>query len=513
MIRIKIGLSAILLLLLACSPEKALIKKAREMNTIEGYKNYLAEYEEGRYTEEAVQKISGIRFAHRRDSAFVSLIQKLKTGVKPAGAVLRIQPSDKVLMGTPVSVKLDHLPPNTTATLHAYRRRWGGLVYSFATFQSDPQGHILLDQLPPVQGTYTIADSLGIFWSMSWPAQKDKEMPFVIRELKENTVCFNLEIDHEVVSAKTLELMEKLPNIVTEQIHTDSLTAVFHYPENQRNLPVLILVAGGSKEEFDWNHRMTQIIASNGYASLSLPYNHIKPLPEYLEKVPLEYFFHAVDWVRQQPVVDPQKIIIAGGSRGGELALLLGSMDPDIHGVVAISPSCVVWQGLPHNPFNLISPKAAWTFNGKDIPFMKHRIHWPTLWKIINGGGQIEMMYFHEKPLEDPSKIEQTRIRVENIMGPVLFIAGKDDRMWPSYAMCRMMQQRLDSLQFGYPVQELYYEHAGHRVIAPDLMPTIDYQYEGTKFGGTDSGNANAQIDAWKEMIGFLNTYFKEDGT
>ena len=75
MIRIKIGLSAILLLLLACSPEKALIKKAREMNTIEGYKNYLAEYEEGRYTEEAVQKISGIRFAHRRDSAFVSLIQ------------------------------------------------------------------------------------------------------------------------------------------------------------------------------------------------------------------------------------------------------------------------------------------------------------------------------------------------------------------------------------------------------------------------------------------------------
>jgi len=114
----------------------------------------------------------------------------------------------------------------------------------------------------------------------------------------------------------------------------------------------------------------------------------------------------------------------------------------------------------------------------------------------------------HEGRLDDWSKIEPALIKVEKINGPILFIAGKDDQMWPSYQMCQMMQHRLDSLHFKHPVKGLYYDNAGHRVTSPDLLPTIDYKYEDVIFGGTDSGNANAQIDSWNKMIEFLKAYF-----
>ena len=73
------------------------------------------------------------------------------------------------------------------------------------------------------------------------------------------------------------------------------------------------------------------------------------------------------------------------------------------------------------------------------------------------------------------------------------------------------MEGRLDSLQFKYPVQGLYYNNTGHMVIGPNLWPTIDYKYEETKFGGTDSANANSQIDSWNRMMEFLKTYFPTD--
>ena len=110
--------------------------------------------------------------------------------------------------------------------------------------------------------------------------------------------------------------------------------------------------------------------------------------------------------------------------------------------------------------------------------------------------------------IDDKSKIEPALIKVENINGPILFIAGKDDRVWPSYKMCQMMKHRLDSLNYKFPVKCLYYENAGHNIISPDLFPTIDYQYEQTVVGGTNSGNASAQIDSWNKMIEFLKTYF-----
>ena len=53
---------------------------------------------------------------------------------------------------------------------------------------------------------------------------------------------------------------------------------------------------------------------------------------------------------------------VIGGSRGGELALLLGALFRQVSSVVAIAPSHAMWGGYSRSP--------AWTLNGKGLPYM-----------------------------------------------------------------------------------------------------------------------------------------------
>lgn len=423
-------------------------------------------------------------------------------------AQIVIKPSNQVLMGTPISILLQQLPPKKIITLHAYRRDWNSLLYSFSTYQSDEYGQVSIGQAEALSGTYIGIDALGIFWSMSHPTSDSIRLPFNIKDLKHYTIYFAIECDLKIIATEQLELLEKLPNVVSEKINDDSLKAIFHYPKDVQHLPVLILLSG-SEGGYDNVSKMAQIIASHGYAVLALAYFKIDPLPKYLAKIPLEYPFHAIDWIKGKPNIDRTRIIIAGGSRGGELALLLASMRSDLKGVIAVEPSCVLWQGLPHSLLSIFFSEPAWTLNGNTLPYLDNRLSLPTLAKFGTDAKQIELIHLYEGLFDNTLEIEPATIKVENIKGPILLIAGKDGCVWPAYKMCNIIERRLDSLHFAYPVRGLYYKNAGHYVtITPSLNPTIDYKYEQLKVGGTDSGNASAQIDSWNKIIEFLRTNF-----
>ena len=122
---------------------------------------------------------------------------------------------------------------------------------------------------------------------------------------------------------------------------------------------------------------------------------------------------------------------------------------------------------------------------------------------------QVEMLELFKTIYNgDKSKIEPALIKVEKINGPILLIAGKEDKRWYSYYMCQMVKNRLDSLKFEHPVNGLYYDNVGHQVFGPHLTPTINNKYDHLALGGKDSENSAAQIDSWNKMIGFLQTYF-----
>jgi len=456
---------------------------------------------------EASGKIERTKFAELRDSVFSRFI-KIKEDTTNFEDCIIIKPLNKVLMGTFINIKLDHLPQNKNITLHAYRRKWEDLIYSFACFKTDSKGQIQLNKDKPISATYSGVDSLGIFWSMTKPTYRNEELPFEIKNLKLNTIYFQLEVDGRIFSKDELQLMLETPDIYCEEIRNKDMAANYYYPKNKQNLPLIIMLGGsdgGIPREVD---NRAKIISSHGYAVLALGYFGMDNLPKTLERIPVEYFFNAINRAKEKQFIDTAKIVIAGYSKGGEAALLIASMRRDIKGAIAFVPSNVRWQGIPNGPS--FSSKSSWTLNGKDLPYLKCSFSFSFFWKYICKSKQIEMREIF-KPIitEDKSKIDPALIEVEKINGPILLVAVKDDKIWPSYDMCQMMNNRLDSLKFEHQIECLYYDNAGHLIfLAPDLMPTIDYKYQQVAVGGKDSENSAAQIDSWNKMIGFLQTHF-----
>jgi len=98
---------------------------------------------------ESSQKIERMKFAELRDSVFSRFI-KIKEDTANFENCIIIKPFNKVLMGTFINIKLDNLPQNKNVTLHAYRRNWEGLIYSFACFKTDSKGQIQLNNDKPI---------------------------------------------------------------------------------------------------------------------------------------------------------------------------------------------------------------------------------------------------------------------------------------------------------------------------------------------------------------------------
>jgi len=166
----------------------------------------------------------------------------------------------------------------------------------------------------------------------------------------------------------------------------------------------------------------------------------------------LEYFEGVFEWLSQQSEVEPNHYLVMGVSKGGELALLLGSRYRQIKGVVALVPSNVVFQaiGLPR------LAGSSWSYRGKDIPFVSFTL---LAWLVAGALGALARGYNHvyDKSLRRISDDHEATIPVERIAGPVLLVSASSDRMWPSVRMCQAVIDRLTSNGFPY--------HHEHRVI------------------------------------------------
>ena len=111
--------------------------------------------------------------------------------------------------------------------------------------------------------------------------------------------------------------------------------------------------------------------------------------------------------------------------------------------------------------------------------------------------------------------IEKTAIPVEEIKCPILFISGKDDKVWPSTMMANRMVQRLIEKDFKYEFIHLAYEEAGHNFAGGGqgcgipYLPAEDYTNSSAR-GGTDKGNAMAAIDSWNQILKFIHRHLKD---
>lgn len=263
----------------------------------------------------------------------------------------------------------------------------------------------------------------------------------------------------------------------------------------------VILLGGGQ-----WGDYWAQQFANKDMVGLSIPYTGKEGLPRLPEEIELEYFENAINWLREQPEVDPDKIIVMGASRNAELALVIASTFPrSISGVVAYAPSAVSWSNTVL-PYNSNEMKSSWSYKGRDIPYV-------PMDKIKgNKSDEIKVLEYWNNGLEKTASVEKASIQVEKINGPILLFSGYDDRVWPSSFMADMIEKRLVENSFEHSFQNIKYDNAGHLISNnPDDKSSNrtgtsningkEYEYE---FGGSDIGDFKAKQDAKIKLMEFI---------
>ena len=213
-----------------------------------------------------------------------------------------------------------------------------------------------------------------------------------------------------------------------------------------------LMMLGGSEGGKSWSRikKPVEILVQRGYAVLSLAYFKEKGLPDSLEDIPIEYFEGAFSWLSNQEGIIPDEVAILGGSKGAEAGLLLGSLFPQVKAVIALSPSHVVWQGIPKKQFGLGKNScSSWSHYGESLPYLPYP---PVIKKsdIL----LLRLRQAHEEALMNSIQEKDAVIPVENINGAIMLISGNRDHIWPATLMGEKIMDRLTTQEFMH-----HFEH------------------------------------------------------
>jgi dienelactone hydrolase len=400
---------------------------------------------------------------------------------------LQVSPNP-AMVDEPVALRASDLQPGERVTIRGELTDGADTQWkSENRFVADAQGRIDTSRQAPVEGSYKSISGPGAIWSML-PVDKHAIRYQPPSNLSVQHIRFQLIRNSQQIASTQLEQV-RLAEGVRQVRLEGKLHGVLFLPAVTGPRPG-VLVLGGFEGGAPLD--MAAWLASHGYAALALAYFHYEDLPTALKEIPLEYFGSAVAWMMDRPEILRERIAVVGTSRGGELALQLGSMYGQLKAIVAYSPANVrLSAGLWYYAENL--PLASsWMWHGEPLAYMP--------------GG------FMQNPSDAPSPTIALRaaIGVEQTRGALLLICGEGDGVWPSSAMTAAVVDRLKRARYPYPVAVLKYPDAGHQAGQPEIIPawrgTLTSPVTGfvAKFGGTSEGNTESTLDAGPKVIKFL---------
>ena len=370
------------------------------------------------------------------------------------------------LLGAPALVEATGLPDGERIGVRVSTRDRTGRRWSATRARRPAAGELRLDAATLIPAML--------------PAGRDRLTPLDVDLLPPHgglALDVELLVDGRVVARAAARRLLARPEVTTRLLseRQDGLVGRFATTGGAAPRPA-VLVLGGSEGGLSRNPT-AELLASHGYDALQLAYFGERGLPPKLERIPLEYFARALDWLAARPGVDPQRLFVLGASRGAELALILGSRFPAlVHGVAAYAPSSYVVPALDG-----VTP--AWTHHGA-----------PVRPVALSGGWA------------DPRSAEgrAAAIPVERIRGPVLLVGGGDDLVWPAGDFVQAIADRLRA-RGKRNFASVLAAHAGHAVAAKlPLLPLATFSASGWSAGGFPAPDAVARTRAWAVLLGML---------
>jgi len=363
------------------------------------------------------------------------------------------------LVDAPLRVTVTGAKPGALVTVRLSTKDARGTKWSSsATFRADSRGTVDPARSAPVRGSYRGRDGEGLVWSMQPGSQSSAA--FIPRY---GRTAWDVAATAPGVQEATTGFTRQTggDNVRVRALH-DGLVGDYFASTTKAPRPPVMLI-GGSEGGVSTGF-MASLLASHGHPSLALGYFGAPGLPANLREIPLEYFARAARWLERQRGVDRRRLVVLGGSRGSEAALLLASDFPQlVHSVVALSPSSKVNSSLDGRA-------SGWTLHGRPLPYAYS---------------------FDADPAFEPKSV----IPVQRIGGPLLLVAGGEDKTWPSAAYAKAIARRASRARV------LIYPQAGHGVAfaIPDLPDSA----------GEDSvaaaATAHARADLWPKLLRFLD--------
>lgn len=214
--------------------------------------------------------------------------------------------------------------------------------------------------------------------------------------------------------------------------------------------------------------------------------------------VPID-FFEELRTEINKTSENSRSLTVVGTSKGAELTLLLASKFPDdIDNIVLYAPSAYVFNGLSDDRTKVNS---SWNYQGKEIEFLSFTGRMGSVYgnmmkdMIINKPMRLEPLY--SDIVKNAPNLEAASIDVSAVKANTLIFAGKDDQMWNSYEMGKLIKEKHTG-----ECELVAYDNVGHIFFGPPVM-------EGLAMGGEYEANEKAGKDSDTKLFETLDRWTK----
>lgn len=386
------------------------------------------------------------------------------------GPVITVTPA-RALMDEPLRIRISGADPHGRVHVAATVKQGTSLLWSSAAdFVANDHGIVDLTRQAPARGSYSGVHPMGIVWSMHQMTKTYEGLG--APGLSPIVYEFSATADDGKDAKAAVTRLRVADDVGCESIDKGQFVAFVCRPRDRRAHPAIVVLGGSEGGE---QRRMASMFASHGFVAMALAYFGVESLPKLLREIPVENVGRGVSWLQAQPFVERGHIGVWGGSKGGELALLSASIYPQVHAVVSQYGSPMMWYGWRGSASQ--PPTSSWSVNGHPTPYIPYSPGSPRLVGI--GAPQF--------------------IHIERIHGPVLFIAGNDDKEWPSAVMARLGMERLKLQHHPFSDELLVLPNAGHGFSAPYYPVEVL-----APLGGTLYGNERASVQSWHAVLDFF---------
>lgn len=407
---------------------------------------------------------------------------------------------DQLLVDEPGGIVINGCPPGQAVTVTASSRIDGFVQEATAAFTADGSGSVDTAHQAATAGSYTGTDPFGLWWSAT-PAGPAAEAATPAAPIACRLTAVTV---GRAVTAE-FERHWLVPGATVTEVREPGVSGVFARPAGPGPFPGVVAF-GGSEGGLAHSGAWAPVLASRGLATLAIAYFAAPGLPATLAGIEVEAIERAAAWLLGRDDVTAGTVAVLGHSRGSELALWAGALLDSIGAVAAFAPSGISWAGIDAGG---PADAPAWTFRGRPLPYAPIGAVAKAA-AAPAAGGPVALRAAFEPVLADPARFGHAIIPVETIRGPILFVSGEADTMWPATPMTQIAEQRARDQGFGHRLVHLRFRDGGHVCAGVPGTPVATeappHPLTGVRysFGGTRAGNARARADSWPRVVAFL---------